>query len=89
MSGQRRINWRTPLLALLAAGTLVWSAITQFDIPVSEMVDMLVMSLVFLGVLVSGALVLTLMWKLPRWLLMRNEDNEVEDTISREESISD
>ncbi len=75
---RRRINWRTPVLALLATGTLVWSAITQFDIPVEEMGSMLLMSVLFLGVLIAAALTMLLLWKLPGWVIARRRERDTE-----------
>lgn len=41
---------RTVLLALLAAGSFVYSAIVHFDIPASLMLSFFVKSLIFLAV---------------------------------------
>ncbi|MFT5484400.1 MAG: hypothetical protein ACI9GW_003065 [Halieaceae bacterium] len=60
----------------MAAGTLAWGAITQFGISVDVILDMLVMSVVFLGTMMGAALVVTLSWRGVALLLSRYKDSD-------------
>jgi hypothetical protein len=52
-AGRRYI--RTILLGTAALGALVWVAVDQFDIPLEEMLDLLILTVSVVGIVIVAA----------------------------------
>jgi len=74
MSKARRRYLRTTLLGIAAMGTLIWAAIDQFAIPVAEMVDQLITTLLVVAVVIGVAAIVVSLWLGLRYLLRRGGD---------------
>ena len=57
----RRRAWRTLLLALLASASFAWTAIYQFDVAPTQMLEILWMSLSVVALAILGAALLLLL----------------------------
>jgi len=73
MSKARRRYLRTTLLGVAAMGTLIWAAIDQFGIPVAEMVDLLLITLLAVAVVIGVAAIVVCLWLGLRYLLRRGD----------------
>ncbi len=72
MSRAGRRYWRTVILGILALGTLIWVAVDQFDVPIEEVRQLALGTvLVVLLVIVLAALCAAL-WVTLRRLLHRD-----------------
>ncbi|MEP1471557.1 MAG: hypothetical protein ABJK20_08635 [Halieaceae bacterium] len=71
MSKARRRYLRTTLLGVAAMGTLIWAAIDQFGIPVADMVDLLLTTLLAVGVVIGVAGIGVSVWLGLRYLLRK------------------
>ena len=60
---------RTIFLGVLALGTLVWSAVDQFGIPMEEMIDLFLMTVTGVLSVIAVAAVAAALWFSLRWLL--------------------
>jgi len=54
-------------------GTLIWAAIDQFGIPVAEMVDLLMTTLLAVAVVIGVAAIVVSVWLGLRYLLRRGD----------------
>jgi len=73
MSKARRRYLRTTLLGVAAMGALIWAAIDQFGIPVAEMVDLLMTTLLAVAVVIGVAAIVVSVWLGLRYLLRRGD----------------
>ena len=71
MSKARRRYLRTTLLGIAAMGTLIWAAIDQFGIPVADMVDLLMTTLLAVGTVIGIAAIGVSLWLGLRYLLRK------------------
>ena len=71
MSKARRRYLRTTLLGIAAMGTLIWAAIDQFGIPVADMVDLLMTTLLAVGIVIGIAAIGVSVWLGLRYLLRK------------------
>jgi len=60
---------RTIFLGVLALGTLVWSAVDQFGIPMEEMIDLFLTTVMGVLSVIAVAAVVAALWFSLRWLL--------------------
>lgn len=60
---------RTIFLGVLALGTLVWSAVDQFGIPMEEMIDLFLTTVMGVLSVIAVAAVVAVLWFSLRWLL--------------------
>jgi hypothetical protein len=54
-------------------GTLIWAAIDQFGIPVAEMLDLMLTTLLAVAVVIGGAAIVAGLWLGLRYLLRRGD----------------
>jgi len=71
VSKARRRYLRTTLLGIAAMGTLIWAAIDQFGIPVADMVDLLMTTLLAVGTVIGIAAIGVSLWLGLRYLLRK------------------
>jgi len=71
VSKARRRYLRTTLLGIAAMGTLIWAAIDQFGIPVADMVDLLMTTLLAVGTVIGIAAIGVSVWLGLRYLLRK------------------
>ena len=60
---------RTIILGVLALGTMVWSAVDQFGIPIEEMIDLFLATLLGVVSVIAVAAVVAALWFSLRWVL--------------------
>jgi hypothetical protein len=60
---------RTIILGVLALGTMVWSAVDQFGIPIEEMIDLFLATLLGVASVIVVAAVVAALWLSLRWML--------------------
>ncbi len=71
MAKSRRRYLRTTLLGIAAMGTLIWAAIDQFGIPVKEMVDLLLITVLLVSSVIIVAAIGVALWLGLRRVLRR------------------
>lgn len=76
MSRAKRRYYRTIFLGIAALGALVWAAVDQFDIPVSEMVDLFLGSILAIGLVIVLAALFVTALKLLQHLVRGRKDRE-------------
>ncbi|TGD75232.1 hypothetical protein E4634_04330 [Mangrovimicrobium sediminis] len=62
MARSSRRYYRTVLLGVAALGAMVWFAVDQFDIPWQDMRDLLLATLLVIGVVIAVAALGTAAW---------------------------
>jgi succinate dehydrogenase/fumarate reductase cytochrome b subunit len=72
VSKANRKYWRTCILGLLAMGTLIWTAVDQFDIPVEEMKALFYTTLIVVGAIILLAALVVALWIGLRYLFRSN-----------------
>ena len=60
---------RTIILGVLALGAMVWSAVDQFGIPIEEMIDLFLATLLGVVSVIVVAAVVAGVWFSLRWVL--------------------
>ncbi len=64
--------WRTIILGVLALGVMVWSAVEQFDVPLEEIRQLLLGTVIAVVLVILAAAVFVLVWAGLRRLLRRD-----------------
>lgn len=64
--------WRTIILGILALGVMVWSAVEQFDVPLEEIRQLLLGTVIAVVLVIFAAAVFALVWVGLRRLLRRD-----------------
>ncbi|MEH6517684.1 MAG: hypothetical protein V7742_13435 [Halioglobus sp.] len=69
VSKANRKYWRTTILGLLAMGTLIWTAVDQFDIPIEEMKALFYTTVMVIVAIILLAALIAALWIGLRYLL--------------------
>ncbi len=72
MSRAQRRYLRTIILGILAMAALVWAAVEQFGIPLEEIGELFLATVIAVGVVIGAAAVVALLWLGLRRLLRRD-----------------
>jgi drug/metabolite transporter (DMT)-like permease len=67
-----RRYWRTIILGILALGVMVWSAVEQFDVPLDEIRQLLLGTVIAVVLVILAAALFVLGWIGLRRLLHRD-----------------
>ena len=63
----------------MAATTMAWALVAQFDVSMEVVLDMLIMCVVLVGTVMVCAAALLACWKLIGWALRSRAESETED----------